>query len=315
MTASIEHRAWGRWPTIALVTPAAELEVVSEVGARVISLRDRRRDREWLVQGEPPTELMQMAWAEEGVEFWGRESFGWDECLPTVSVCADPLAPDGPPLRDHGDQWGRGAYLATDEVTGAIEHTWSVPRWRYRLSRRLSFEDERTVLAEYILDNLATVPMPLLWSQHPVMRLEPGAYLDLPGVDRVIRTWQRGIALPDEPTWPRAVTDVGEEVDLACVRTAAGWAAKLYAHPPEEVRAVARDGARLDLDWDRGFAPALGIWLAYGGWPPQGEPYEQVALEPTTSTDDHLAGASAHDRARWLEAGERLDWWVRLRLS
>ena len=84
-------------------------EVVSEVGARVVSLRDVRRDREWLVQGEPPSELEQMAWATEDATFSGRESFGWDECLPTTSACRDPLATDGRDLRDHGDQWGRGA--------------------------------------------------------------------------------------------------------------------------------------------------------------------------------------------------------------
>ena len=110
--ATVDHATWGVWPSVRLSTAAAELEVVSEVGARVVSLRDRVRDREWLAQGEPPAELTQMAWADEGAAFSGRESFGWDECLPTTAVCPDPLAPDGPRLRDHGDQWGRGAYLA-----------------------------------------------------------------------------------------------------------------------------------------------------------------------------------------------------------
>ena len=119
MQAKVEHATWGTWPSVRLATDALELEVVGEVGARVVSLRDKVRAREWLAQGEPPAELEQMAWAEESVAFWGRESFGWDECLPTVSVCPDPHDPDGPPLRDHGDQWGRGAYMSVDEEVGA----------------------------------------------------------------------------------------------------------------------------------------------------------------------------------------------------
>ena len=109
-----------------------------------------------------------MAWAEEGVVFGGRESYGWDECLPTTSICADPLAPDGPPLRDHGDQWGRGAYLTLDtEARGAVEHTWSVPRWDYRLRRRLSFEDAQTLLVEYALVSHASEPLPITLGAAP----------------------------------------------------------------------------------------------------------------------------------------------------
>jgi galactose mutarotase-like enzyme len=311
----IEHRTWGEWPSIRLFTPAVELEVVGQVGARIVSLRDRRRDREWLVQGEPPTELEQMAWATEGVSFGGRESFGWDECLPTTSVCPDPLDPDGPALRDHGDQWGRGAYLSLDVEEGAVVHTWSGPRWGYRMSRRLSFEDNQTLLVEYLVASIATQALPIHWAQHPVLKLEPGSYLDLPEVEQARRSWQHGIDLPDKMTWPKATTDAGREIDLGQVRRAEGWAAVLYAEPTEEIRAVAPDGARLDLDWDRDFAPALRIWLACGGWPPGGPPAEQVALEPCTSMHDDLAGALEAGQERILEPGAELRWWVRLRLS
>jgi hypothetical protein len=315
MQAKVEHATWGTWPSVRLATDALELEVVGEVGARVVSLRDKVRAREWLAQGEPPAELEQMAWAEEGVAFWGRESFGWDECLPTVSVCPDPHDPDGPPLRDHGDQWGRGAYMSVDEEVGAVEHTWSVPRWGYRMARRLSFDDEHTLLAEYVVASLADQPLPLLWSQHAVLRLEPGTHLDLPGVRKVVRTVQLGLDLPEAPAWPTAQTESGQELDLARVRTGAGWAVKLYAPAPTEVRAVAPDGARLEFDWDRDFAPALGIWLAYGAWPPDGEPNEQVALEPTTSTHDDLAAAMMDGAERILPARGELRWWVRLRVA
>jgi hypothetical protein len=315
VVAEISHRTWGAWPSIALVTEAAELEVVGEVGARVVSLRDRHRDREWLVQGEPPEELQQMAWAEERATFAGRESSGWDECLPTTAVCADPTAPRDSDLRDHGDQWGRGAYLVLDHERGAVEHTWSVARWDYRLHRRLSFEDARTVLAEYVLESLAQRPLPISWAQHPVLRLEPGSYLDLPEVEHTRRSWQHGIELPEEVSWPKATTTDGAEIDLACVKSGAGWAAVLYADPREGARAVAPDGARLDFEWDRAFAPVLRVWLSYGGWPPEGQPAEQVALEPCTSMHDDLEGAVAEGQERVLPPGGELRWWVRLTLS
>ena len=58
LKANIEHRVWGEWPSIRLSTDAVELEVVGEVGARIVSLRDKRRDREWLVQGDPPQNVL-----------------------------------------------------------------------------------------------------------------------------------------------------------------------------------------------------------------------------------------------------------------
>ena len=44
---------------------------------------------------------------------------------------------------------------------------------------------------------------------------------------------------------------------------------KLYLPAAQLSRVAARgvDGAELRFDWDRAFAPVLGIWLDYGGWP------------------------------------------------
>lgn len=313
----VSHGTWGEWSTIRLESAAASVEVVAEMGARVVSLRDLAREREWLLQSEPPDEAEGQAWSTEDAIFGGRESFGWDECLPTVSICPDPLDPAGPPLRDHGDQWARGTYLAVDEARGSVTHTWSAPRWSYRLSRRLSFENADRLLAEYELVSLTERAQPLLWSQHPVFHLEPGSRIELPGVAEVLRTSQAGIDLPARCPWPLATpTGAGQPVDLSVVHTDLGWSAKLYADsPPGTATAVAPDGARLAIDWDRDFAPTLGIWLSYGSWPPGGQPVEQVALEPTTSGHDDLAGAQVDGRERILHAGARLFWWVRMELT
>jgi hypothetical protein len=316
MSVTLSHGSWGDWPSVRLATPSVALEVAAEVGARVVSLRDLARDREWLLQSPPPSEAEGMAWSAEDVVFGGRESFGWDECLPTVAPCPDAVDPDAPALRDHGDQWGRGAYLALDVDAGSVTHTWSAPRWPYRLARRLSFEAPGTVLAEYELISLADHALPFLWSQHPVFDLEPGTRIELPGVAEVVRTSQAGIDLPPRTPWPLAAPLAGGTLDLSRVHSGLGWSAKLYAEaPPGPVHAVTPAGARLTIDWDRAFAPALGIWLSYGGWPPGGPPVEQVALEPTTSAHDDLAAAQAAGQHRVLPPRGRLAWWVRFRLD
>mgnify|MGYP001819538280 CR=1 FL=1 len=96
--------------------------------------------------------------------------------------CADPIDRSAADLRDQGYQWGRVAYLSTEAADDSVVNTWSVPRWPYRLSRRLSFDDERTLLADYALASLGDAPLPITWAQHALFELEDGAMIDLPEV-------------------------------------------------------------------------------------------------------------------------------------
>ena len=124
-----------------------------------------------------------------------------------------------------------------------------------------------------------------------------------------------GIELPDELDWPVATLADGHTVNLSCVARALDWATVVYAEPGENVRVVQPDGARLDLDWDRAFAPVLRVWLSNSGWSAEGPPNIQYGLEPVTSADDDLGAAMAQERARILPAHGELRWWVRFRLS
>ena len=109
-----------------------------------------------------------------------------------------------------------------------------------------------------------------------------------------------------------AAQDAGPMVQAA--PTSAQAAESSTSCPLTRVGARATDGSELRFAWDRAFAPTLGIWLDYGGWPP-GESRHQVALEPTTSADDALASAIEAGRARILPPGTPLRWNVRLGLT
>ena len=89
---------------VVLKNDAVRLACEPELGARITSLVDRRNGREWLVPGTLPGTAA--AWAAEGAVFGGDEAFGWDECLPTVARCPDPVDATAPALRDHGDAVG-----------------------------------------------------------------------------------------------------------------------------------------------------------------------------------------------------------------
>ncbi len=303
---------WRGLGAVVLENDVVRVVAVPSLGARIVSLLDVRTGREWLVQGAPPGPA---DWAAEGAVFGGREAFGWDECLPTVAPCPDPTDPAAPPLRDHGDQWGRPAEVIAHG--GGWRAIWASPRWPFVLHRTVRL-DGPVVVASYELEARAGRPLPFLWSMHTLLALEPGSRLliEPPGPARLTHHTGLGIgpATGDEIVWPDAGTAGGSRLRLDEIRDLdAGQATKLYleAGPLATVAARAPDGAELRFGWDRGFAPALGVWLDFGGWPP-GDARHQVALEPTTSPDDDLASALDAGRASVVEPGQPARWTVRL---
>jgi len=304
---------WQGHEAIVLERGPVRLVVVPSLGARVVSLVDRRSDREWLVQGAVPAPGVD--WSRDDAVFGGHEAFGWDECLPTMSPCPDPLDPDAPPLRDHGEQWGRATDVDHDPEVGSMTATWSSTRWPYTFQRVLRIEGSG-VVADYELAPTGDRAIPFLWSMHALLALEPGSHLVVSPAGQARLTHDTGLGLPPglgEVAWPDGAP---ERLDVVRPITA-GQAAKLYLDARTLDRAAARagDGSELRFSWDRDVAPTLGIWLAYGGWPAGDVPRHQVALEPTTSPDDDLAAALAAGRARWLEPGRVERWSVRLELG
>lgn len=325
--------SFGSFPTFELDDGRLRVVVCPALGARVISLLDQWNEREWLVRGEPPPADADGAapgWRGEDAPYDGAVAFGWDECLPTVGPCADPIDPAGPPLRDHGDLWGRPADITVD--AGTLVASWTGSRLPYTFARRLRLDGPRLV-ADYVLENRGAADLPVLWSMHPLLALEHGARIEVEGLATVLVSTAVGLPLapvPGRADWPETPGTDGRAIPLDLVgdpgaRTAVklygGWG--LYGSWDSSVgeglpgvAAVAQpDGSRLELTWYAPIAPNLGIWLDDGGWPaPPAAPRVQHALEPTTSADDDLEAAVRNGRALVLAPAERVAWSATLRV-
>jgi hypothetical protein len=324
---------FGGFSTLELDDGRVRVVVCPALGARVLNLVDQWTGRDWLVQGEAPpagADGTASTWSAPGAIFSGAVAYGWDECLPTVDPCPDPVDPSGPPLRDHGDLWGRPAEIATEG--SMLSATWAGLRHPYDFTRRLRLDGPR-VVAEYELVNRGPTDLPVLWSMHPLLALEPGARVEVEGLVSV--RVARAIGLPLAPVpgraeWPETPGTDGRPIALDVVRDAgAGTALKAYGGwelyggwdgaggegLPGVAAVTQPDGARLELSWYAPIAPNLGIWLDDGGWPaPPDSPRRQHALEPTTSPDDDLAAAVEANRALVLAPAERVAWSATLRV-
>jgi len=293
-----------------------DLRLVCEpaLGARLVSLVDRASGREWLAQRVPLPQPARStpAWDAPDATFGAEQAFGWDECLPTIARCEDPLDRSGPLLRDHGDLWGRPARV--ESGPRGLATVWRVAE-RFELHRLIRL-DGREVAVTYALRSLGPA-VPFLWSMHPLLAVDPGGRVELPAAQRVRLSHAAGIALAAGADgmlqWPLATTADDTAFDLSLVRDeTAGIALKLALAPaPNRVVVRQPDGAAIAIEWDRALAPAAGLWLDYGGWP-DGNRLCQLGIEPATSVDEDLATALDAGRAPHVPAGGEVSWWVRL---
>ena len=123
------------------------------------------------------------------------------------------------------------------------------------------------------------------------------------------------VGWPIEPGEQVAWPAPGSGIDLSLVHPIeAAGAVKLYA-ATTLARARTTDGSVLTIEADGDPVRTTGVWLDAGGWPLEGVPVHQVAFEPTSSPDDHVADALAHGRAWTLPPNGTLRWWMALRLE
>lgn len=291
---------------VRIASDRLELTVEPGFGGRVTALRCLTHDRQWLAEPVPGLA------AAEGGAYGPAEAVGWDELFPSVLPGAATPGPWPAPLRDHGELWGR-PWEIIEQDAARLGLAYEDARLGFRFERTIAL-DGGAVRCGYRLTSRRDEPLPYQWSMHPILRLRPGERIVLPDVEQVRGTGVAHPSLPPGPVvlgWPEH-----EGVSLASVRPSDGATVmKLYADVRPHGRvAVQGDPCELSLATDVAFAPYLGIYVNYGGWP-AGGPLHHVGLEPTNAPEDDLDSAVGSGRVGVLDAGETRTWQVELALG
>ena len=302
----------------AWVLESAEVRVVTlpPLGAKLVSLLDKRSGREWLA-GADDRPLRTIPY---GAFFHEQDMSGWDEMFPTIVACAHPGpgAHHGAALPDHGEVWTLPWRLVEAEsgrLTLAVEGK-ALP---YRLSRTLAFSAPDTLELSYRLVNLGSDAMPYIWAAHPQFACGPDAEIIFPPeITEVCNTlpaaWGWGV--PETRFgWPIAVDMLGNRAWLNRVGPATlRRGRKFFARPDARPgwAAVRRaTGDWLHLAWDAAQVPYLGFWVDEGALSRQ----SVVAPEPTTGFYDSLAVAWERQAVTVIAAGATRAWSIRVRLG
>lgn len=271
-----------------LVNEEVSIEVVPELGARIISLKNLRSGREWL--GHPPGEK-KLFTNRAGDDFAASPLVGMDECLPTITPCEW----KGRPLPDHGEVWAK--HWTVDEPAwqnGILKTAVRLETSPFYFERAMELAGNEVCL-NYRLQNLSPHTESFIWAMHPLLGLQAEDQLELPDSTRALlrgTCWQDGLA----------------------AAVPANGCDKTFAGPVTEGQAAVcnpKTGDRLEINWNSTENDVLGLWLSRGGWHGQ----HQFALEPTNANHDSLAVAARHKRCRELPPSGSATWQVKFIVS
>ncbi|HET7625360.1 MAG TPA: hypothetical protein VFM25_08845 [Verrucomicrobiae bacterium] len=265
-----------------------EISAVPELGAKIISLKNLRTEREWL--WHPPGDL-KLFRNESGDDFSKSPLAGIDDCLPTIESCFW----RGRRLPCHGEIWRAPFRVDASAWENGILKT--------RAELKISpFEFERTmelrgneIQIGYRLKNQSAAEEKFLWAIHPLLKLQTDDRLELPDSTRF---------LLNGATWVDALDSAIPEKNCA----------KIFAAPVREGRAAIKNlhtRDRLEFEWDPAENGALGLWLTRGGW----HGYHHFAIEPTNAADDSLAAAAAQNRCGKISGNGFASWRICIRVG
>lgn len=303
------------FPAVALRSDEVEVVAVPTLGMKLTNLR-RLDGREWLWRSDQiPLKL-----PESGASYVDTaDSGGWDECFPTVGPCPIPGAPPGAPqLPDHGELWSASW---TSSVYDHAEGTTLAGSARglifpYEFHRQVTLHPhEPRVSLRYQVRHIGDTPFPWIWSSHPLLNVQPGSELSLPGVTQVKVSAVHGrddLSEDDVVSWPGGI---GGSADRFTFPADGGWAVKIFGDLGPDARMVLTDprkGERLELGVRRNEVPQVGVWINCQGWAPQGRtPYYNLALEPCIGAPDRLDFAVREwHTAQTLAPGDERAWAV-----
>jgi hypothetical protein len=344
---SIRSTTWHDIPAWALESGTLRVVMVPRMGAKIVSLRDKRGDFEWLPGPMPGRPVRPAAYAAPFVE---QDMAGWDEMFPTILACAypGPGPHHGVPLPDHGEAWAL-PWEVTNAEGGELTLTLTGRALPYRLTRTATFgrtesegpragieavagrsplPDQPAVasspgdalILRYTLENLGDDPMPTMWAAHPQFLAGADCRIVLPPeITEVINTAGPDVGWgPREARfgWPEAMAPDGQRVRLDEVGPPGlGRGRKFFALPDArppwaEVRRV-ESGHWLRLGWDPQEVPYFGLWVDEG----MVNSAAVVAPEPTTGWYDDLALAWSKGEVTVLPAGGVRTWTLVVRVG
>jgi galactose mutarotase-like enzyme len=310
METIVEHITWQGLEAWVIESAFLRVVTIPQVGAKIVSLLDKRSGREWLVGAGDRT----VRPVPYGALFHEQDMSGWDEMFPTIAASLYPGDGEhhGAPLPDHGEVWTLD-WAVVQASEGCLAFAVEGRALPYRLVRTLTIHAPDTLDLHYQLTNSGRHSMPYIWAAHPLLACELEAEIVLPPeITKVCNTLPEewGWGAPESRfDWPVAVDAKGKCIRLDRIKAPTlRCGRKFYVLPdarPNWAGVVRRPvGDWLQLTWNSTNVPYLGLWIDEGALSHE----SVVAPEPATGFYDALERAWAKQEVTVLEPGATNVW-------
>ena len=316
MSTKIEVAREGEFQRIVLENEALRAVILPELGGKIASLVSRKTGREFLLQ-HPDRPYRRARYADSMVDY---DISGFDECLPTISACSYPEPPfTGVMMPDHGEVWALPwkHEIRDEELTLEVAGV-HLP---YVFRRKIRLADSAVEL-DYEITNAGSKPFKYLWSAHPLLGVEAGAEIVLPGDVRELlvdysarQRFEVGATIP----WPHALSRDGKLVAANMISGPEQKTAdKLFSPRLSQGYCGLRfpaSGEAVFFRFDPQQVPFVGLWICQGGFPAEGTPEFTVAIEPCSGRPDSLVTAINRGECPELPPYATQRWWLHIEIS
>ncbi len=315
MTVTLEETRVDDLRCLVVETEHLQLAVLPDLGAKVISLRRRESQREFLWRY--PGRHFQLA--EYAADYPQYDLSGWDECFPTIFPVNYPVAPwQGIHVPDHGELWTLP--WQWDFADNQLRMWTHSVRFAYRFERTFHFDEDGRVQIHYAVQNPTAFPFHALWSMHPFLNATPSSRILLPEarVRVEISLHERLGAFLSEHPWPVAKLQNGETIDMSVMGPRGQNAVeKLFTTPLKEGWAALFDESDdhfLAFTFDPAEVPFVGICLIRDSQLGDSAVYTAI-LEPCNGWPDRLDLAMTRGAGMVIPPQGESRWSVNLHLG
>jgi len=304
-----------------LESAAMRVSMLPELGAKLVSIFDKRLQHEWLL--DPGTRPVQPV--PYGATFIEQDMCGWDEMFPTIKACTYP-APgpyQGRVMPDHGEVWALG-WQREESAADVLDFSVSGKALPYRFGRSACFTEADAVLLRYRVKNTGDQPLACLWASHPQFTVTPATELIFPpDVTEIVNVRDGDLRdgnvlgpVGQRHSWPLATTVEGKPLHLNRIGPASLKTCRKFYVAPESLIGWAglykpESGNWLRMEWSPEQVPYVGIWVDEGAVNTEAT----FAIEISTGYHDSLVTAWEKQRLTVLAAQESYAWDVTVRLG
>ncbi len=291
--------------SITAETTLFRLEAIPEIGGKIVSLKNKKTDKEWLIDsGNRP--LMRPRY---GSSFINADMSGWDECFPTIDETRLRYGFREVTLPDHGEIWSLPWNVEIRERF--IEMSVKGIALPYQFKKKISFLNETSLRVDYEMTNFGNHPLPFLWAAHPQFNVNEETEIVLPKEMKKVLCVHGGKNFTEHTvySWPIKVPGFKKTGMVNRVFPEVnGDARKFYnpgAVPVGWSGLYGRESQNfLILRVPASDVPFLGIWIDEGKFNDR----VTCALEPCIGYYDSLQAAINNYTAGKVEPGKRKTW-------